>query len=37
MMRVALISDIHSNEVALRAALADIRRTGSIKSSASAM
>jgi putative phosphoesterase len=28
MMRVALISDIHSNEVALRAVLADIRRTG---------
>ena len=27
-MRVALISDIHSNEVALRAVLADIRRTG---------
>src|ERR1700719_4333038 len=28
MMRVALISDIHSNEVALRAVLNDIRRTG---------
>jgi predicted phosphodiesterase len=28
MSRLALISDIHSNEVALRAVLADIRRTG---------
>src|SRR5690348_61501 len=28
MARVALISDIHSNEVALRAVVADIRRTG---------
>lgn len=28
MMRIALISDIHSNEVALRAVLSDIRRTG---------
>jgi predicted phosphodiesterase len=28
MTRIALISDIHSNEVALRAVLADIRRTG---------
>lgn len=28
MTRIALISDIHSNEVALRAVLSDIRRTG---------
>jgi predicted phosphodiesterase len=28
MTRIALISDIHSNEVALQAVLADIRRTG---------
>src|SRR5216683_860780 len=28
MTRIALISDIHSNEVALRAVLADIRRSG---------
>src|ERR1700730_16950604 len=28
MTRIALISDIHANEVALRAVLADIRRTG---------
>jgi putative phosphoesterase len=28
MTRIALISDIHSNEVALRAVLGDIRRTG---------
>jgi putative phosphoesterase len=28
MMRVALISDIHSNEIALRSVLTDIRRTG---------
>jgi len=28
MVRIALISDIHSNEVALRAVLAEIRRTG---------
>jgi predicted phosphodiesterase len=28
MTRIALISDIHANEVALRAVLAEIRRTG---------
>jgi putative phosphoesterase len=28
MMRIALVSDIHSNRIALRAALAEIRRTG---------
>ena len=28
MTRIALISDIHANEVALRAVIAEIRRTG---------
>jgi predicted phosphodiesterase len=28
MTRIALISDIHANEVALRAVLAEIHRTG---------